>query len=142
MTNLNASGRVFTWTDFGAAAPNLESFGRQRLEGRVGYLATIRANGSPRVHPVAPFGASACIKPTGFGAVGANGFVGRTSGSHMCGAETASRLSGNDLHVGRTCSAEMASSIRRTASFKIFMRHSKSPEYGRSDFTFGVTSSL
>src|SRR5476649_2329015 len=45
-------------------------------------------------------------------------------------------------HIVRTCSAEMASSIRRTASFKIFMRHTKSPEHGRSDFTFGVTSSL
>src|SRR5205085_2497467 len=29
--------------------------GRQRLEKRIAYLATIRPDGSPRVHPVSPF---------------------------------------------------------------------------------------
>ena len=44
-----------TWAEFGAAAPDLGCFGRRRLEGRVAYLATIRRDGSPRVHPVSPF---------------------------------------------------------------------------------------
>ena len=35
--------------------PDLASFGRQRLEGRIAYLATVRPDGSPRVHPVSPF---------------------------------------------------------------------------------------
>jgi hypothetical protein len=35
--------------------PDLASFGKQRLEGRIAYLATIRPDGSPRVHPVSPF---------------------------------------------------------------------------------------
>ena len=61
MTNQNASGRVVTWADFGAAVPHLESFGRQRLERRISYLATIRADGSPRVHPVSPFIGSGCL---------------------------------------------------------------------------------
>jgi hypothetical protein len=46
---------VLSWADFGAEVPHLEAFGRRRLEGRIAYLATIRADGSPRVHPVSPF---------------------------------------------------------------------------------------
>ncbi|MFW5771777.1 MAG: pyridoxamine 5'-phosphate oxidase family protein [Phototrophicaceae bacterium] len=42
------------WEDFARAAPELAGFGRQRLEGRIAYLATSRADGSPRVHPVSP----------------------------------------------------------------------------------------
>jgi hypothetical protein len=33
----------------------MASFGKQRLERRIAYLATIRPDGSPRVHPVSPF---------------------------------------------------------------------------------------
>jgi hypothetical protein len=33
----------------------LAEIGRQRLHGRVSYLATARKNGAPRVHPVTPF---------------------------------------------------------------------------------------
>ena len=35
--------------------PDLASFGKQRLEGRIAYLASVRPDGSPRVHPVSPF---------------------------------------------------------------------------------------
>ena len=55
MTSPSASRGVLAWKDFGADVPALESFGRRRLEERVAYLATVRANGSPRVHPVSPF---------------------------------------------------------------------------------------
>ncbi|MFO1082056.1 MAG: pyridoxamine 5'-phosphate oxidase family protein [Reyranellaceae bacterium] len=44
-----------SWSDLQAAAPALAAFGRQRLECRVGYLATLRADGAPRLHPVSPF---------------------------------------------------------------------------------------
>lgn len=44
-----------TWAHFIGAEPALGEFGRQRLEGRIAYLATIRPDGSPRVHPVSPF---------------------------------------------------------------------------------------
>lgn len=44
-----------TWQEFAAAAPALAAFGSQRLERKVAYLATIRADGAPRVHPVSPF---------------------------------------------------------------------------------------
>ena len=41
-----------TWKEFAAAVPELAAFGAQRLTGRVTYLATLRSNGAPRVHPV------------------------------------------------------------------------------------------
>jgi hypothetical protein len=40
------------WSHLAAAMPDLASFGRQRLEGRIAHLATVRPDGSPRVHPV------------------------------------------------------------------------------------------
>jgi pyridoxamine 5'-phosphate oxidase-like protein len=45
---------VATWQEFAAADPDLAVFGGQRLMGRVAYLATIRADGAPRVHPLTP----------------------------------------------------------------------------------------
>jgi hypothetical protein len=43
-----------TWKEFLAAAPALAEFGMKRLDGRTSYLATIRSDGAPRVHPVTP----------------------------------------------------------------------------------------
>jgi hypothetical protein len=43
------------WLAFTQAMPDLAAFGRERLERRISYLATLRADGSPRVHPVSPF---------------------------------------------------------------------------------------
>jgi hypothetical protein len=34
--------------------PDLAAFGAQRLHGNVAYLATVRQDGSPRLHPVTP----------------------------------------------------------------------------------------
>ncbi|NDJ35173.1 MAG: pyridoxamine 5'-phosphate oxidase [Chloroflexi bacterium] len=42
------------WRDFEAAAPDLAAFGKARFNGSVAYLATIRKDGSPRVHPITP----------------------------------------------------------------------------------------
>ena len=44
-----------TWAQFAAAASEQSEFGRRRLEGPIAYLATVRRDGSPRVHPVTPF---------------------------------------------------------------------------------------
>jgi len=49
-----------TWPQFAAGNPDLAAFGAARLEATPAYLATIRADGSPRVHPVSPI-----IAPTG-----------------------------------------------------------------------------
>ena len=43
------------WDEFAAAVPGLAEFGLQRFATGLAYLATIRADGSPRVHPVSPF---------------------------------------------------------------------------------------
>ena len=42
------------WAEFERAEPALAAKGRERLHGRPSYLATLRADGSPRVHPVTP----------------------------------------------------------------------------------------
>lgn len=50
------------WTEFERADPELAAFGRERLEGRIAFQATLRADGSPRVHPVSPwFGAGLLV---------------------------------------------------------------------------------
>ena len=43
-----------SWDDFARAAPELAGFGGERLHGKVAYLATVRPDGAPRVHPVTP----------------------------------------------------------------------------------------
>ncbi|WP_374689751.1 pyridoxamine 5'-phosphate oxidase family protein [Promineifilum sp.] len=43
-----------SWTEFAQQAPELAAFGRARFQSGVAYLGTIRADGSPRVHPVTP----------------------------------------------------------------------------------------
>jgi hypothetical protein len=43
---------VTRWSEFEAAAPELAAFGAGRLAIPPAYLATVRASGSPRVHPV------------------------------------------------------------------------------------------
>jgi hypothetical protein len=43
-----------SWREFEQASPDLAKFAFDRLNGAVAYLATVRRNGSPRVHPVTP----------------------------------------------------------------------------------------
>jgi hypothetical protein len=43
-----------SWQTFVTNAPELAAFGKERLNGRVSYLATVRKDGGPRVHPVNP----------------------------------------------------------------------------------------
>lgn len=42
------------WADFAASAPELAAFGAERLGSAVAYIATVTADGMPRVHPVTP----------------------------------------------------------------------------------------
>jgi len=42
------------WKTLEEQEPNLAVFGAERLNGQVAYLATIRKDGSPRVHPMTP----------------------------------------------------------------------------------------
>ncbi len=43
-----------SWKEFAQQAPDLAEFGRARFHSGVAYLGTLRADGSPRVHPVTP----------------------------------------------------------------------------------------
>jgi hypothetical protein len=43
-----------SWRYLEEQQPELAVFGAERLHGKVAYLATIRKDGSPRVHPVTP----------------------------------------------------------------------------------------
>ncbi|MBO0702758.1 MAG: pyridoxamine 5'-phosphate oxidase family protein [Candidatus Dormibacteraeota bacterium] len=44
-----------TWAAFAAAEPELAAFAAKRLRSELpSYLATVQANGAPRVHPVTP----------------------------------------------------------------------------------------
>jgi hypothetical protein len=43
-----------SWNDLENTVPELAAFCRQRFETGVAYLATVRKDGSPRVHPVTP----------------------------------------------------------------------------------------
>jgi hypothetical protein len=46
---------VATWEEFELADAELAAFGRERLDGRVCFHATLRRDGGPRVHPVEPW---------------------------------------------------------------------------------------
>ena len=43
-----------SWKILETRAPEIAAFGKARLDGKVAYLATIRKDGSPRVHPFTP----------------------------------------------------------------------------------------
>lgn len=45
---------VASWSDLETEAPGLAAFGAERLQRPPSFLATIRADGRPRVHPVTP----------------------------------------------------------------------------------------
>jgi len=43
-----------SWKEFAEQAPEFAEFGKARFQSGVAYLGTLRADGSPRVHPVTP----------------------------------------------------------------------------------------
>jgi hypothetical protein len=50
-------GRMHTWTEFAREEPELAAAGRAQLyqwDIGLGFLATVRPDGAPRVHPVCP----------------------------------------------------------------------------------------
>ena len=47
-------GPMTTWGVFAAAEPDLATFVAERLQAGPAYLASVRASGAPRVHPVTP----------------------------------------------------------------------------------------
>lgn len=43
-----------SWAEFSKQAPDIAAYGTARFRSGVAYLGTLRADGSPRVHPVTP----------------------------------------------------------------------------------------
>jgi hypothetical protein len=43
-----------SWREFAADAPEMAEFGKRRFASEVAYLATVKKDGGPRVHPVTP----------------------------------------------------------------------------------------
>ena len=43
-----------SWSKLESQAPDIATFAKARLHGKVAYLATIRKDGSPRLHPFTP----------------------------------------------------------------------------------------
>lgn len=43
-----------SWQALADSAPDLAAFGVERLHDRVAYLATVKRDGGPRLHPVRP----------------------------------------------------------------------------------------
>lgn len=41
-----------SWSELKHTAPDIAVFGRERLDGKLAYLATIRSSARPRIHPV------------------------------------------------------------------------------------------
>ena len=44
-----------SWKEFETHAPQIASMGEKKLDRKVAYLATLKQDGSPRLHPVTPF---------------------------------------------------------------------------------------
>lgn len=44
-----------SWGHFDKSVPDMAYDGAKRLSGRIAFLATIKPDGSPRIHPVRPF---------------------------------------------------------------------------------------
>ena len=51
---MEVTRKPMSWQMLEAQAPEMAEFGKQRFGSRVAFLATIRKDGSPRVHPFTP----------------------------------------------------------------------------------------
>jgi len=106
-----------TWSKFREADPALADFGKDRLQGRIAYLATIRRDGSPRVHPVSPIIAEGHLfvymEPTSPKAHDL-----RRSPGYMlhCGVEDNEGGQGEFLVAGHAF--EIGDAVARTAAFQ------------------------
>jgi hypothetical protein len=49
------SGEMMSWKEFEQRSPELAVVGLDRLNRKIAYLATVKKDGSPRLHPVKPF---------------------------------------------------------------------------------------
>ena len=131
-----------SWAELVKDAPELAAFGERRLDGKVSYLATVREDQRPRLHPVTPIiGRGHCflfVEPITPKArdLQVNGFF-----SLHCGMNDSSGSSGEFLVSGRVqlvddkemrVLAESVSSYRpasRAVLFELLLNEASATEY-------------
>jgi hypothetical protein len=52
---------MLSWREFSESRPEMADFGLKRIQYRIMYIATIRHDGYPRIHPFTPFVGSGCL---------------------------------------------------------------------------------
>jgi hypothetical protein len=52
---MSQSSKMLSWGEFAAIQPEMARFGEERVRYKVMYLATVKSDGYPRVHPFTPF---------------------------------------------------------------------------------------
>jgi hypothetical protein len=52
---MSQANNLLSWAEFAAVQPEMAKFGEERLRFNVMYLATIKPDGYPRVHPFTPY---------------------------------------------------------------------------------------
>ena len=52
---MSRSSKLLSWGEFASIQPEMAKFGEERLGYKVMYLATIKPDGYPRLHPFTPF---------------------------------------------------------------------------------------
>jgi|TARA_B100001079_G_scaffold261352_1_gene262408 hypothetical protein len=73
---------ALSWEKLDHEAPEVAAFGKSRIDGKVSYLATVRGDGFPRIHPVtAIVGESRCFM---FAEPGSSKVKDFRSNDHFC----------------------------------------------------------
>ena len=126
----NLLGRCLSWQSLLIEAPEIAEFGQQRIDGKVAYLATLRKNGLPRMHPVTPVvGGGRCFIFADPGSSKVKNFNLNAEFCLHCGMSDSSGSSGEFQISGiaRACTdtasrqiAEAACSYRPASVFKLY----------------------
>ena len=104
-----------SWQNFANAAPELAAFGEQRFKAAPAYLATVRADGVPRVHPVTPIFAEGHLllfmestSPKGHDLQRGSGYALHCSVANSDGGEGEFCLTGHTVLTGDPVMRELA----------------------------------
>lgn len=113
---------MHSWKKLNSSSPDISAFGRDRLDGKVAYLGTIRTNGKPRVHPVtAILSDDHCFIFADPESSKVRDFAGNPQFSIHCGMSDSSGSSGEFQMTGRVVevqSAEMRAEAERNCTFR------------------------
>ena len=122
-----------SWATLCEQAPDVVSFGKSRIDGKVAYLSTVRSTGFPRTHPVTPIvGESGCYLFAEPGSSKVRDFELNKGFSLHCGMSDSSGSSGEFQMTGTVKlvtseetrkAAEAICSYRPAASYLLYELH-------------------